>query len=346
MIKISIIGGTGYTGGELLRILASHPYALIKIVTSKRYAGESIKEVYPGLAPYYSLMYEEINLNKIAKETDLVFTAVPHGKAMEIVPYLLSKGKKVIDLSADFRLKDPLSFSKWYKCEHSAEKNLKESVYGLCEIHLEEIKKTSLIANPGCYATGAILGLAPVMQGKMIDLKTIIVDSKSGTSGAGRALNQDILFCEVNEGFKAYKVGEHRHTPEIEQELSNIAGCSVKVTFTPHLLPINRGILSTIYAALVKKISTVKLVELYKKYYINSPFVSVLNAGALPNINSVKGTNYCHIGIKVDERTGRVIVVTAIDNLVKGAAGQAVQCMNLMYGFNQATGLMFPPLNP
>jgi N-acetyl-gamma-glutamyl-phosphate reductase len=276
---------------------------------------------------------------------DVIFMATPHGEAMAVAPAFVDAGKKVIDLSADFRLRDLDVFEKWYH-KHTAPELAMKAVYGIPELYRDEIRKAQLVANPGCYPTSAILALAPALREKIIDPTTIIIDSKSGVSGAGRDPVIGSLFCEVDEGFKAYKVNEHRHGPEIEQELSVLAGSEVKVSFTPHLLPLTRGILSTIYASLKKTLSTAELIALYNDFYKGERFVRVLRKGMYPNVSSVKGTNFCHVGLSVDPRTNRVIILSAIDNLVKGASGQAVQNMNLMCGLREDTALDMIALFP
>jgi N-acetyl-gamma-glutamyl-phosphate reductase len=275
----------------------------------------------------------------------VIFMATPHGEAMAVAPAFVDAGKKVIDLSADFRLRNLDVFEKWYH-KHSAPELAMKAVYGIPELYRDEIRKAQLVANPGCYPTSAILALAPALREKIIDPATIIIDSKSGVSGAGRDPVIGSLFCEVDEGFKAYKVNEHRHGPEIEQELSVLAGSEVKVSFTPHLLPLTRGILSTIYASLKKTLSTAELIDLYNDFYKGEHFVRVLRRGMYPNVSSVKGTNFCHVGLSVDPRTNRVIILSAIDNLVKGASGQAVQNMNLMCGLREDTALDMIALFP
>ncbi len=347
MTKIAILGGSGYTGLELLRILSNHPQAEIVAITSRQHKGENVEEVFPGLNGISRLKFEDpANLNAILK-ADIIFSALPHHTSMEIVPALLSKGKRVIDLSADFRLRDAKVYEAWYG-KHIAREWLKKAVYGLPELYRDKIKDAVLVANPGCYPTGAILGLAPLLKAGIIDTNTIVVDSKSGVSGAGRTASLDTSFAEVNEGFKAYKVCGHRHMPEIEQEISLLAKKNIKITFTPHLLPVNRGILSTIYASI--KGSRVKgqremFLNVYKKSYADEFFIRIMPEGMFPNISRVKGSNFCDIGFAVDERTGRIIVITAIDNLVKGASGQAVQNMNIMLGLPETTGLLAPPLS-
>lgn len=345
MIKTAILGGSGYTGLELLRILQNHPKAEVLAVTSRQYKGCKLEEVFPSLHGFSKLKFEDPAKFSALPHVDLIFSCLPHHASMEIVPRLLKNGKRVIDLSADFRLKSAKTYEAWYG-KHIAKNLLKKAVYGLPELHRSKIKGAELVANPGCYPTGAILGLSPAIDAGIIDINSIIIDSKSGVSGAGRGASLDTSFAEVNEGFKAYKVGEHRHTPEIEQELSVLAGKAVKVTFTPHLLPVNRGILSTVYVSLQNKgISYEKIFDIYKKFYSDDFFIRILPEDMLPNISHVKGSNFCDIGLKIDKRTGRLIIITAIDNLVKGASGQAVQNMNIMFGLPETTGLLLPPLS-
>jgi len=342
MIKAAILGGSGYTGFELLRILGNHPAVQVTTITSRQRKGCRIEEVFPGLNSILNLTFEDPANFRAYSKADIIFSALPHHASMEIAPDLLKKGKRLIDLSADFRLKNANIYEAWYGKHHIAEGLLKKAVYGLPELYRGKIKNAALIANPGCYPTGAILGLAPILKAGIIDTNTIIIDSKSGVSGAGKTASQDTSFAEVNEGFKAYKVGEHRHTPEIEQELGLIAGMDIKVTFVPHLLPVNRGILSTMYAQVT---SHKNIFNIYKKYYKGESFIRIMSKGVFPNISQVKGSNFCDIGLKIDERTGRLIVITAIDNLVKGASGQAVQNMNIMFGLPETLGLLTPPLS-
>jgi N-acetyl-gamma-glutamyl-phosphate reductase len=341
MIKAAILGGSGYTGFELLRILGSHTAVQVTTITSRQHKGCKVDKVFPALNSIFKLTFEDPENFRIYSKADIIFSALPHHASMEIVPELLNNGKRVIDLSADFRLKNTNIYETWYGKHHTAKGLLGKAVYGLPELYRGKIKNASLIANPGCYPTGAIIGLAPILKAGLIDTNTIVIDSKSGVSGAGRTASLDTSFTEVNEGFKAYKVGEHRHTPEIEQELSLIAGREVKVTFVPHLLPVNRGILSTIYA---KATSHKNILNNYKKYYKGEFFIRIMPEGVFPNIAHVRGSNFCDIGLKLDEQTGRLIVITAIDNLVKGASGQAVQNMNIMFGLPETMGLLLPPI--
>jgi N-acetyl-gamma-glutamyl-phosphate reductase len=345
MLKVAVVGASGYTGAELIRLLVGHPEIEICSVTSRQHEGVPISQVFPSLAGFCELVCEPLDVAAIAARSELVFTALPHKSAMEVIPGFLAAGCKVVDLSADYRLKDQAVYEHWYQ-EHSSPELLIEAVYGLPELFREEIKTARLVANPGCYPTSVALGLAPLLKKNLINPETLIVDSKSGTSGAGRGAKQGSLFCEVNEGFKAYGVAAHRHTPEIEQTLSTLVGRPVQVNFTPHLLPINRGILSTIYASLSAEQSTAELVEIYRQAYAEEPFVRVMPGGELPNIAYTKGTNFCDVGLVSDERTGRVIIVSVIDNLVKGAAGQAIQNMNLLCGYKEQLGLGIVPLFP
>ncbi len=345
MLKVGIYGASGYTGQELLRLLLRHPQAQVVALTSRRYAGVPVADIYPVFLGLTDLAFVDASPEDMAGAADIVFLALPHGVSMAVAPIFLKAGKKVIDLSADFRLHDIATYEKWYN-KHTARNIVRESVYGIPELHGGEIAKARLVANPGCYPTSVILGLAPLLKAKWIDDCSIIADSKSGVSGAGREPQVGTLFCEVDEGFKAYKVGEHRHTPEMEQEISILADCDVSISFTPHLLPITRGILSTIYATLQKDVTTTELIDLYRDFYMGKKFVRVYKAGTFPNISSVRGSNYCDIGLTVDARTKRVIIICAIDNLVKGAAGQAIQNMNLMCGLSEDMGLTMIPLFP
>lgn len=339
MLRVAICGGSGYTGGELLRLLLNHPYVKITAVTSEKSAGKTVAELFPHLTNSSNLKYEPLNKERLLAKADLFFMALPHSKSQEIVDFFVNNKKKVIDLSADYRLKSPEIYEKWYSTPHRFHTTLKKAVYGLPELYREKISKASVIANPGCYPTGAILGLYPASKARLIDNNSIIIDSTSGSTGAGRKTDIAFSFCEVNEGLKAYAVATHRHTPEIEQEISYIIKNTIKVDFTPHLGSYDRGILSTIYAKLKKDSDTQKVLEIYNKAYAEEPFVRVLPEGKFPNIKNVRGTNLCDIGLAVNKRTGTLIIVTAIDNLMKGASGQAVHNMNIMMGFPEKTGL-------
>ncbi len=339
MLKIAIVGASGYTGLELIRILHCHPEVAVTCLTSEQSAGKRISEVFPTLRGRCDVVLENLEPVRVAEKADIIFTALPHKAAMEVVPTFLKLGKKVIDLSADYRLSDPAVYGEWYE-PHLNPENLKKAVYGLPEIRRDRIKGAQLVANPGCYPTSIILALAPLLKNGLIDLSSIIADSASGVTGAGRSAKVDSLYCEVNEGYKAYGVGgAHRHTPEIEQELSLLAGEQLKITFTPHLVPMDRGILSTVYATPEKTLDTATIVALYREFYDGEPFVRVLPSGSLPSTAYVRGSNCCDIAPLVDPRTGRIIVVSAIDNLVKGASGQAIQNMNLLCGFPETSGL-------
>ena len=339
MLKVAVVGASGYTGVELLRLLHCHPEVAVTCITSEQSAGKPVAEVFPTLRNRYSQVLENLEPVRVAEKADLVFTALPHKAAMEVVPTFLKLGKRVIDLSADYRFSDASVYEQWYE-PHMNPELLEKAVYGLPEVRRAKIKGAKLVGNPGCYPTSIILGLIPLLKNGLIDHKTIVADSKSGVSGAGRGAKVENLYCEVNDGFKAYGVGGvHRHIPEIEQELSLAAGEPVTISFTPHLVPMDRGILSTIYARLAGSASAADLVKLYADFYDGEPFVRILPVGSFPSTAHVRGSNFCDIGITVDFRTGRVIVVSAIDNLVKGAAGQAVQNMNIVCGLPETLAL-------
>jgi N-acetyl-gamma-glutamyl-phosphate reductase len=339
MLNVAIVGASGYTGLELIRILHCHPEVAVTCLTSEQSAGRKISDIFPTLRGRCDLTLVNLEPVRVAEKADLIFTALPHKAAMEVVPTFLKLGKHVIDLSADYRLSDPAVYGAWYE-PHINPANLKKAVYGLPEVRRAKIRGARLVANPGCYPTSIILGLAPLLKKRLITTGDIIADSASGVTGAGRSAKVDSLYCEVNEGFRAYGVGGvHRHTPEIEQELSLLAGEPLVVTFTPHLVPMDRGILSTVYAIPRKATTTEKLVRLYEEFYKGEPFVRVLPQGTLPSTAFVRGSNFCDIAPLVDKRTGRIIIVSAIDNLVKGASGQAVQNMNIVCGFPETMGL-------
>ena len=339
MLKVAIVGASGYTGLELIRLLDRHPEVLISCVTSEQSAGKRISEIFPSLRSRCDLVLEPLEPSAIIQKADLIFTALPHQAAMLVVPDFLAAGKKVIDLSADYRLHDPAVYGAWYE-PHKNPELLPEAVFGLPEVRREAVRNARLVANPGCYPTSIILGLKPLLDNRLIDITSIISDSKSGTSGAGRGAKVDSLYCEVNDSFKAYGVGGvHRHTPEIEQELSELAGQPVTITFTPHLVPMDRGILSTIYATPIRTVTTEELIALYADAYKDEPFVRPLPKGQFPSTAFVRGSNFCDIGLTLDARANRIVVVSAIDNLVKGASGQAIQNMNLVCGFPETLGL-------
>ena len=337
-MKVSIIGATGYTGAELVRILLRHPEVEITRITSETFAGMKISDIYPFLRT--DLVCRKLNIDEISSNSSFVFTALPHKASMEIVGKLYSRGKKIVDLSADFRLNDPLVYEKWYGVPHNKRELLREAVYGLPELYREKIKNARLVANPGCYPTSVILALAPLLRKALIEENSIIVDAKSGVTGAGRKLSLATHFPEINENFYPYQVEGHRHLPEMEQELSKIAGERVKITFIPHLVPINRGLLSTCYASLKSSLSSEDVLKVYEDFYKGEPFVEILPKGKFPQTKEIVNSNRCRMGITVNERTGRIVVVSAIDNLSKGASGQAVQNMNIMCGFREDAGLI------
>ncbi len=340
MINVGIVGATGYAGEELIDIILRHPEVRITNISAKVEKPQGISDIFPKFKGRINLICGSPDIKKIAGSSDLVFLALPHTVSMEIVPQFLKAGKKVIDLSADYRLKDAKIYEKFYNSKHKDKLNLSEAVYGLPEIYRNKIKTARLIANPGCYPTGIILALAPLVAFDLVDAGSIIIDAKSGVTGAGRKLAEGFLFSELNEDFKAYKVNAHQHSPEINQELSKLAGKKISVTFVPHLLPLNRGILSTVY---VKKTQNAKgkiqnLTALYKKFYKKEPFVRIRDEGDFPRLKDVLRTNFCDIGVK--DSAESVIIIAAIDNLLKGASGQAVQNMNIMYKFPEYTALL------
>ncbi len=340
MIKVAVLGATGYAGIELVRLLTNHPDVSIELLGSKSFAGEKISDVYQNLRHILEKECQEADVEAAAK-CDVAFTALPHGASKSVIPALLDAGLKVIDLSGDYRYDDVKVYEQWYNEPHSSPELLKESVYGLCELHRDKIKTARLIGNPGCYTTCSILGAAPLLANGVADDKNIIIDAKSGVTGAGRSLSLQTHFCECTENTKAYKIATHRHTSEIEQELSNVAGKPIMLSFTPHLIPQKRGILATIYMNLTKDISADELQKIYEDYYKDEFFVRVMPKGKLPETKHVAGSNFVDIGIVKDERLNRAVVVSALDNIVKGAAGQAVQNMNLMFGLDERTGLDF-----
>ena len=346
MIRVGIIGASGYAGAELVRYLLSHPEAKITYLASDSLEAKPLTEAYPAFLGRDLPVCEKYDVKIAAEKADFIFQAQGNGVGMKFAPELLAAGKKFIDVPADFRLKDPAAYKQFYGAENTAPDLVAEAVYGVPELHPEEVAKARLVANPGCYATSAILALAPLMAGQ-IEPDSIIVDAKSGVSGAGRSkLDVSGLFCETNEGLRAYGVATHRHTPEIEQELSALAGQEVQISFTPHLIPMNRGILTTAYARVKSIASTAELLALFSEFYKGKTFVQVLGEGRQPVTKSVFGTNFCHIGAVLDQRTKRAIITCAIDNMGKGAAGQAIQNMNLMCGLDDTTGLMGGAIYP
>lgn len=342
MIRAGVLGGTGYAGIETVRLLLRHPEVALTRVVSQTYAGKPLSEVYPNLMGVCDVVCSSLDVEDIAANCDVVFTALPHGASKEVIPALYEAGLRIIDLSGDFRYLDVAVYEKWYGEPHTDPELLKKSVYGLCELHREEIKTTRLVGNPGCYTTCSILGFAPLVKAGVVDNKSLIVDAKSGVTGAGRGLNLPNLFCECTETMKAYKIATHRHTSEIEQELSLLAGEELMLSFTPHLAPMKRGILATCYANLTGTYTDEELLNLYRKFYKDEPFVRIYNKGTLPEVKHIAGSNCVGIGLVVDERLNRVVVVSCVDNLIKGAAGQAVQNMNLLFGLPETTGLADP----
>ena len=351
MVKVGIIGATGYAGNELVRLLMGHKDVEIMWYGSRSYIDKKYAEVYQNMFEIVEDTCLDDNMEELASKVDVIFTATPQGFLAGVLTEEILSRVKIIDLSADFRIKDVKTYEKWYKIEHKSPQFIEEAVYGLCEINRDKVKGARLIANPGCYTTCSILTAYPLVKEGLIDPDTLIIDAKSGTSGAGRGAKLPNLFCEVNENMKAYGVTNHRHTPEIEEQLGYAAGKEIMVNFTPHLVPMNRGILATEYAALNKKADGTlptygEVKAIYDKYYKNEKFVRVLEKDVCPETKWVEGSNYVDVNFKIDERTGRIVMMGALDNLVKGAAGQAVQNMNLLFGFDEAEGLKLVPMFP
>ncbi len=347
MIKVGIIGATGYAGGELVRILLNHPEVTICWYGSRSYIDQNYADVYRNFFEIVDAKCMDDNIDELAKQVDVIFTATPQGYLASIITEEILQNTKIIDLSADFRIKDVNVYEKWYGIEHKSPQFIEEAVYGLCEINRGLVnEKTRLIANPGCYTTCSILTAYPLVKEGLIELDTLIIDAKSGTSGAGRGAKIPNLFCEVNESIKAYGVASHRHTPEIEEQLGYAANEEVLLNFTPHLVPMNRGILVTEYAKLKPGVDADRVRAAYNRYYANEKFVRVLDQGVCPETKWVEGSNYVDVSFVIDERTDRIIMMGALDNLVKGAAGQAVQNMNLMFGFDEDAGLKLVPCFP
>ncbi len=351
MVKVGIIGATGYAGNELVRLLMGHKDVEIMWYGSRSYIDKKYAEVYQNMFEIVEDTCLDDNMEELASKVDVIFTATPQGFLAGVLTEEILSKVKIIDLSADFRIKDVRTYEKWYKIEHKSPQFIEEAVYGLCEINRDKVKGARLIANPGCYTTCSILTAYPLVKEGLIDPDTLIIDAKSGTSGAGRGAKLPNLFCEVNENMKAYGVTNHRHTPEIEEQLGYAAGKEIMVNFTPHLVPMNRGILATEYAALNKKADGTlptygEVKAIYDKYYKNEKFVRVLEKDVCPETKWVEGSNYVDVNFKIDERTGRIVMMGALDNLVKGAAGQAVQNMNLLFGFDEAEGLNLVPMFP
>ena len=347
MIKVGIVGASGYSGSELLRFLVGHPGKLqVALCTSETYAGQCIESVLPSLRGFLSSKFEPLDLDSLKKRVDVVVLAVPHKVAMSFVPQILAQGLRVVDFSADYRLGDADTYEAWYHAEHTSAALMRKSVYGLPERYREQIRTAQLVANPGCYPTSAVLAAMPLVAQGAVELDSVIVDSKSGISGAGPKPSENTHYPNRESNVVAYNIGVHRHTPEIEQELTAVASAPVRVTFTPHLVPMTRGILSTVYMRLTEEMSTEQVLELYGKFYENEPFVRVLPLSAYPQTKSVLGSNYCDVGLEVDTRTRRVVAMAAIDNLGKGAAGAVVQNLNLMFGFDETDGLTVPGMMP
>ncbi|MEW6447939.1 MAG: N-acetyl-gamma-glutamyl-phosphate reductase [Bacillota bacterium] len=346
MIKVGIVGASGYTGAELVRLLTRHPEVEVTVLTSRSYEGKEMAAVFPHLTGFTDRVLTAYDPDQMAAEADVVFTALPHGHAVPVAKAVIERGKKLIDLGADFRFRQVGVYESWYKVGHGAPELAREAVYGLPELYRDRLKEARIVANPGCYPTASLLALVPFLRSGVIAPDGIIIDAKSGVSGAGRKLDLRVHYAEVNENVQAYSVAVHRHTPEIEQELSVAAGRDVCISFTPHLVPQTRGILVTVYAALKTGLSTAELLEIYRGFYSCEPFVRVLPEGALPQTKSVTGSNMVHLGAVADPRTGRAVLLSAIDNLVKGASGQAVQNMNLMFGLPETRGLESPGIFP
>ena len=346
MIKVGIIGATGYAGGELVRILMGHKEAEIVWYGSRSYIDQKYADVYRNMFQIVDAKCMDDNIEALADQVDVIFTATPQGFLASVINENILGKTKIIDLSADFRIKDVKVYEKWYGIEHKSPQFIEEAVYGLCEVNRDKVKGARLIANPGCYTTCSILTAYPLAKEGIIDMWTLIVDAKSGTSGAGRGAKVPNLFCEVNENMKAYGVASHRHTPEIEEQLGYASGENVTISFTPHLVPMNRGILATEYATLKKNVTGEEVKAIYDKYYADEKFVRVLGEGVCPETKWVEGSNYVDIGFKLDPRTNRIVMMGAIDNLVKGAAGQAVQNMNLLFGLPESEGLELVPMFP
>lgn len=346
MVKVGIIGSTGYAGAELARLLLQHKDVEIVWYGSRSYIDKKYYEVFRNMFQIVDAKCMDDDMETLANSVDVIFTATPQGLCASLVNEEVLNKVKIIDLSADFRIKDVSIYEQWYGMEHKSPQFIDEAVYGLCEINRDKVKGARLVANPGCYPTCTILSIYPLLKEGMINPDTIIVDAKSGTSGAGRGAKVNNLFCEVNENIKAYGVTTHRHTPEIEEQLSYAAGSDVLINFTPHLVPMNRGILVTAYASLNKKVSHEEVKAVYDKYYDREQFVRVLDKDVPPETRWVEGSNYVDVNFKIDERTNRIIMMGAMDNLIKGAAGQAVQNMNIMFGFDEKEGLLQVPMFP
>lgn len=346
MIKVGIIGATGYAGQELVRLLLQHKEAEIVWYGSKSYVDKKFSSVFGNVFQLVENVCKSDDLHELSRQADVIFTATPQGYLAGLLDEEILSHTKVIDLSADYRIKDVPTYEKWYGIEHKSPQFIEEAVYGLCELNREQVKKARLVANPGCYPTCSTLSVYPLAKAGLIDMDTLIIDAKSGTSGAGRGAKVPNLYCEVNENIKAYGVATHRHTPEIEEQLSYVSGQKVTLNFTPHLLPMNRGILITAYAKVKPGTTKEQIRKVYEEAYKNEYFVRFLDDGVCPETKWVEGSNFVDVNVKLDERTGRVIMMGAMDNITKGAAGQAVQNMNLMFGLDEAEGLRLVPMVP
>jgi len=347
MVRVGIVGASGYTSSELMRLLIQHPAGFeLTLVTSETYTGQRVDRVLPNLRGFVDLYFEKLEIEKLKDRVNVVVLAVPHKVAMDFVPRILDQDLRVVDFSADYRLNEAEVYEGWYQVEHTDAERMTKAVYGIPEQYRDQIPSAQLVANPGCYPTGSILALAPLVKAHLIDNKSIIIDSKSGISGAGSKAKKVTHYPNRESNSTAYSLVTHRHTPEIEQELSAIAGETVMVNFTPHLVPMTRGILTTTYANLAVSTTTADILDHYCCTYVEEPFVQVLDIGEYPQTKAVLGSNFCHLGLEVDPRTNRVIVMSTIDNLVKGAAGAVVQNLNLMYGLTETAGLMSPGLMP
>ncbi|SDY26768.1 N-acetyl-gamma-glutamyl-phosphate reductase [Tindallia californiensis] len=345
MIKAGIMGATGYTGAELVRLLELHPEIETIFLDSRSYEGVRFDAIYPNLRSKVEDICRSINVDDVPEDTDIIFSALPHRVSQSKVLPLIKRGFRVIDFSADFRLREATIYEHWYETKHLDDRTLKKAVYGLPEWYADSIANAALVANPGCFPTSILLPLLPLLKEKRLHNKEIIIDSKTGVSGAGRSSSEVNIFSQVNENIKAYNIGKHRHTPEIEQELSLAAGSSVNILFTPHLIPIDRGILSTIVIS-AEGITRKDVETCYEAYYEKAPFIRILKEGYLPETKAVKGSNFCDIGFVIDSRSGKLVVVSAIDNLLKGSSSQAVQNMNVMFGLDERTGLDTAPIWP
>ena len=340
MIRCAVVGAKGYTGCELIRLLAKHPHVTLSCLADKDEEAQSVTEFIPNLPQDQQLKIEKFNYDTVVKSSDVIFLALPHTKSIDFVVSLIKEGKVIIDLSADFRLKNIATYEKWYKAKHAAPTLVAEAVYGLPEIYRSQIKKTKLVANPGCYPTAVILGLFPLLKKGLIDIDSIVVDAKTGMSGAGRNPTSTNHFCEVYENFQAYKINQHQHMPEIEEVISKAANEKVNITFVPHLLPVLRGILATIYVEKKVGVSSEDIIRAFKATYAPEPFVRLMSAGQFPQTKNVEYTNFCDIGIWTDDSSSRVIIMSAIDNFIKGASGQAIQNMNICCGLEENVGLI------